>query len=248
MTAMISDSSGAHGKAKRWPRSPGERISAEIRDVTATARLILTDGQAGTAAPMPLDLPRVHRVWVASFLLGVIAGDALGDLDVATRTLLCALDLAGPDQVLAPFLSHSAPGLPDGLARPQIADTALIREMADVLARLARPATPTGCGGRVERSGRSMGEHRCEAVTRSETRVLHYLPTNLSTREIASELHLSVNTVRTHQRHLYQKLGARSRTQAVAQARVLGLLAPVSRGRGASPSPLVSMPSRRSQY
>jgi LuxR family transcriptional regulator, maltose regulon positive regulatory protein len=61
--------------------------------------------------------------------------------------------------------------------------------------------------------------------THGETRVLHYLPTHLSAREIAGELCLSVNTVKTHQRHLYQKLGARSRTQAVEQARALGLLA-----------------------
>jgi LuxR family transcriptional regulator, maltose regulon positive regulatory protein len=65
-----------------------------------------------------------------------------------------------------------------------------------------------------------------EALTHGETRVLHYLPTNLSAREIADELYLSVNTVKTHQRHLYQKLGARSRTQAVEQARALGLIAP----------------------
>jgi LuxR family transcriptional regulator, maltose regulon positive regulatory protein len=59
--------------------------------------------------------------------------------------------------------------------------------------------------------------------------VLHYLPTNLSAREIADELYLSANAVKTHQRHLYQKLGARSRTQAVDRARGLGLLAPSSR-------------------
>jgi LuxR family transcriptional regulator, maltose regulon positive regulatory protein len=70
-----------------------------------------------------------------------------------------------------------------------------------------------------------------EALTHGETRVLHYLPTNLSAREIAGELHLSVNTVKTHQRHRYQKLGARSRTQAVEQARAAGLIAPSSRRR-----------------
>jgi DNA-binding CsgD family transcriptional regulator len=63
------------------------------------------------------------------------------------------------------------------------------------------------------------------ALTQCETRVLHYLPTNLSAREIAGELYLSVNTVKTHQRHLYQKLGARSRSQAVERARAFGLLA-----------------------
>jgi DNA-binding CsgD family transcriptional regulator len=58
------------------------------------------------------------------------------------------------------------------------------------------------------------------ALTHGETRVLHYLPINLSAREIAGELYLSVNTVKTQQ-HLYQN-SARSRTQA----RALGLLAP----------------------
>ena len=75
----------------------------------------------------------------------------------------------------------------------------------------ARPSPPAGHLG---------------ALTYGETRVLHYLPTNLSAREIADELYLSVNTIKTHQRHLYQKLGARSRSQAVEQARTLGLLAP----------------------
>jgi ATP/maltotriose-dependent transcriptional regulator MalT len=73
----------------------------------------------------------------------------------------------------------------------------------------------------------SAADERClAALTHGETRVLHYLPTNLSAREIAGELCLSVNTVKTHQRHLYQKLGACTRTQAVENARALGLLAP----------------------
>ena len=47
--------------------------------------------------------------------------------------------------------------------------------------------------------------------------------------EIADELYLSVNTVKTHMRHLYDKLGAHRRHQAVEQARALGLLAPSPR-------------------
>jgi DNA-binding CsgD family transcriptional regulator len=45
--------------------------------------------------------------------------------------------------------------------------------------------------------------HLTRPLTHGETRVLHYLPTNLSAREIAGELYLSVNTVKTQQ-HLYQ--------------------------------------------
>jgi LuxR family maltose regulon positive regulatory protein len=70
-----------------------------------------------------------------------------------------------------------------------------------------------------------------EPLSESETRVLRYLPTNLSMREIAGELHLSINTIRTHMRHLYAKLGAHTRADAVERARALGLLAPSSRMR-----------------
>jgi LuxR family maltose regulon positive regulatory protein len=60
-------------------------------------------------------------------------------------------------------------------------------------------------------------------------RVLRYLPTQLSTPEIAGQLYLSVNTVKTHMRHVYDKLGAHRRHEAVEQARTLGLLAPAAR-------------------
>lgn len=63
-----------------------------------------------------------------------------------------------------------------------------------------------------------------EAITHSEARVLRYLPTHLSARQIAAELYLSMNTVKTHQRHLYAKLDAHTRAQAVERARALGLL------------------------
>ena len=58
----------------------------------------------------------------------------------------------------------------------------------------------------------------------SETRVLRYLPTHLGAPEIAAELYLSANTVKTHLRHLYRKLGAHSRHEAVQRAKAIGLL------------------------
>jgi LuxR family transcriptional regulator, maltose regulon positive regulatory protein len=67
-----------------------------------------------------------------------------------------------------------------------------------------------------------------EQLTESEIRVLRYLPTNLRAPEIASDLCLSVNTIRTHVRHVYEKLAAHSRIEAVERARALGLLAPSS--------------------
>ena len=66
-------------------------------------------------------------------------------------------------------------------------------------------------------------------MSESELRVLRYLPTNLTVPEIAGELFVSPNTVRTHTRKLYAKLGAHRRAEAVERARALGLLAPTAR-------------------
>jgi LuxR family transcriptional regulator, maltose regulon positive regulatory protein len=65
-----------------------------------------------------------------------------------------------------------------------------------------------------------------EPLRDSELRVLRYLPTNLTAPEIARELYVSTNTVKTHMRNVYAKLGTHRRTETIARARDLGLLAP----------------------
>jgi LuxR family transcriptional regulator, maltose regulon positive regulatory protein len=136
--------------------------------------------------------------------------------------LTSLLDDPRPDRVwlVAAFLLGAIAR--DMLGGPEAAEHAggtVAGQTADLLAGADGPAPPR------------TPARRLEALTHGETRVLHYLPTNLSAPEIAGELYLSVNTVKTHQRHLYQKLGARSRTQAVEQARALGLIASSSRRR-----------------
>jgi LuxR family maltose regulon positive regulatory protein len=70
-----------------------------------------------------------------------------------------------------------------------------------------------------------------EPLSESEVRVLRYLPTNLTAPEIARELSVSPNTVRTHIRNMYAKFGAHHRAETVELARALGLLAPSRTGR-----------------
>jgi LuxR family maltose regulon positive regulatory protein len=62
------------------------------------------------------------------------------------------------------------------------------------------------------------------ALTAAETRVVQFLPTHLSFREIAERLHVSRNTVKTQVISAYRKLGAANRTEAVVAARALALL------------------------
>jgi LuxR family transcriptional regulator, maltose regulon positive regulatory protein len=175
-------------------------MTTMISDSSSTAQRLAGTGQQAWAMLTPLlDGPQSRQVWMAAaFLLRAIARDMLGDSGAAERVLQRALDLAELDQAL---VLDRVPGTVE----------ALIGETADLMAGAGRPDSPT---------------RLLEGLTHGETRVLHYLPTNLSAREIAGELYVSVNTVKTHQRHLYQKLGARTRSQAVEQARASGLLAP----------------------
>jgi LuxR family maltose regulon positive regulatory protein len=62
------------------------------------------------------------------------------------------------------------------------------------------------------------------ALTAAEIRVLHFLPTHLSFREIADRLHVSRNTVKTQVISAYRKLGVASRTEAVESARSLAMI------------------------
>ena len=61
-------------------------------------------------------------------------------------------------------------------------------------------------------------------LSERELTVLKYLATRLTTREIATELYVSMNTLRTHTKSIYRKLGVASRAAAAATARTAGIL------------------------
>ncbi len=93
--------------------------------------------------------------------------------------------------------------------RPSTSHAALVTDILDAI-RGPGPNSPAGMP--------------VEALSRSELRVLRYLPTNLTRREIAAELSVSLNTVDSHIRRIYAKLGAANRTAAVERGRELRLL------------------------
>jgi LuxR family maltose regulon positive regulatory protein len=114
------------------------------------------------------------------------------------------------------------------------ADLALARGGLESFADAGRlPALADEVAAEIER-GRSPNGAPAEPPSAAELSVLRLLATDLSQREIAAELYLSLNTVKTHTRSLYRKLGVASREEAVARANALGLLEADSTG-GDSP-------------
>jgi len=192
------------------------RDRGEMRIAEAVLRIAQEDPRAATKALAPVlaGSARVGwRSWLAEgFLLDAIAADLLGDPGAAGRALERALDIAEPDGALMWFLLHPAPELIERQTGRQTGHAALIAQILGLLTdnKLA-PRKPRPL---------------LEPLSRSELRVLRYLPTHLSAQEIAGELSVSTSTVKTHMRNLYVKLGAHRRAEAVAQARALGLLAP----------------------
>jgi len=201
--------------------SEQDRKHAEIRIATAALRLAHGDPRAALAELGPVvepSAPASLRVWLAlAYLLKAIAWDALGDQIAAGSALERALDLAEPNGEVLPFLLYPAAGLLERQARHRTAHAALV---ADILSLLAgNRSAPPPAGPRP----------LLEPLLDSELRVLRYLPTNLTGPEIAGELYVSSNTVKTHIRNLYAKLGTHRRAEAVTRARDLGLLAPSAR-------------------
>jgi LuxR family maltose regulon positive regulatory protein len=199
-----------------------ERESAEMRATLAALRLAQDDPRAATLALRPVvdgSAPVTNRASVSEALLPeATARDALGDPAAAGRALERALDFAEPDGAVLPFLLHPVPGLLERLPRYRTAHASLISEILDLRPGSGRPPSPAGTPLLLP-----------DPLSDSETRVLRYLPTNLSAREIADELVVSWYTVKTHMRHLYAKLGTHTRHETVERARALGLLAPSPR-------------------
>ena len=201
-----------------------DRERGEIRVAAAALRLAQGDPQAALAALAPMQQDPAAEgyrgFWRArADVLEAIARDALGDRDAADAALERALDLSERSGDLTPFLFYPAAGLLERHAGHRTAHAALVAEIRGLL-------TGTQTGPQHAAPPPSRPEPLLEPLSGSETRVLRYLPTNLTAPEIARELSVSPSTVRTHVRHLYAKFGTHHRAEAVDLARALGLLAP----------------------
>jgi LuxR family maltose regulon positive regulatory protein len=149
---------------------------------------------------------------VESLLLAAVAHGDLGDKRAAIQAVERALALSEPDMLVLPFAMIGSVKLLESMPRHETAHAGLLTDILDVVhgSSLALPDESSSA--------------QIEQLSRSELKVLRFLPTNLSRVEIASELSVSVNTVNTHIRNIYAKLGAQDRSSAVQRARHLRLL------------------------
>ncbi len=150
---------------------------------------------------------------ISGLLIAAAAQRRLGSADEAAGLLEQALALAEPDGAYRAFL--------DGGAAVRSAMTVLI------------PPTSrhAGFAGRIlerfdAQAPRPAGPADAVSVplTDSERAVLRFLPSHMTNEEISQALFLSINTVKTHLRSAYRKLGVSSRREAIARGRRLGLL------------------------
>ena len=193
--------------------------SGEVRN--ADAVICLAEGEpaaALSAVASVLDgtAPVIgYTTVMEAHLLAGLAYRQLGDQRAANRAAEHALTLAEQDRLVLPFVMTGSAELLEALPRHETAHAALLADILDLvhgssLAAKDQPAPPL-----------------TEELSPGELRVLLYLPTNLSRSEIAGELSVSSNTVSTHIRSIYTKLGAADRSAAVRRARELRLLATV---------------------
>jgi LuxR family maltose regulon positive regulatory protein len=184
--------------------------TGEVRNAVAVIRLAQKNPEAARREIRAvLDGAAVVNPYfglVEAHLLDALACRDLGDDHGVTEALERALNLAEPDRLILPFAMTGAAPLLAALPPGQTAHAALAADILDAV------------------SGRAPASGPVEPLSPAELRVLRYLPTNLTRPEIARQLSISINTINTHIRRIYAKLGAGDRTSAVERGRQLRLL------------------------
>jgi LuxR family maltose regulon positive regulatory protein len=215
LLAMKGDLDGASAALEQAANgSDGQPQLAVVR-----ARVLLSSGDPWHAAAVlePL-LDRsgdfaYYSMFLEAHLLDSIALHETRERERASASLERTLDLAAPNRFRRLFVG-AGPVMRTMLVEHARGGTHQRAFVGELLAAFERRAPE------VERTQVQL----LEPLSAREQAILRYLPTLMSNQEIAGELFVSVNTVKTHLRSIYRKLGAARRREAVETARRLELL------------------------
>jgi LuxR family maltose regulon positive regulatory protein len=172
----------------------------------------------------------IHSHWrsIEIMALQALLNDALGEVETAVALLGKAVKMAEPGDFIRLFIDLGPPmALLLGRVREEgVAPDYIARILAAFASETEDPsagrATEASLSPRVPRGAEGL----VETLTPRELQVLALLGQHLSNKEIAQELVVSPETVKTHTLNIYRKLDVRGRGQAAARARELGILAP----------------------
>jgi LuxR family maltose regulon positive regulatory protein len=216
--AMLRAQLGDREQAARLVGGGSERGPVTLSNAVVIAQFQLADGDGesarATLAPWADDRSATPE-GVQARVVEALARDAASDPGGAGVALELALDLAEPAGLRWALTQFGRPLQPllSRQLRQGTAHRALVGELLESL---------DGSDGRSRPSAPLV----VEPLSPREQAVLRYLPTMMSNQEIASELFVSVNTVKTHLKAIYRKLDVADRREAVRRARKLELLAP----------------------
>ncbi|MFG2485400.1 LuxR C-terminal-related transcriptional regulator [Streptomyces virginiae] len=196
----------------------------------ARARALLAAGRAADAARalagVPADDGVPTPVRAHACLLRARIAEARGDSPEAHRCLGEALTLARPEELRRMF-TESGPWVRRTLREdPRTARSHgwLTPRAPARTGRTSGAARASGAARTPQADGQPPLSPVVEPLSARETEVLGKAAELLSTEEIATELYVSVNTVKTHLKSIYRKLGVTRRSEAVHRAQDLGML------------------------
>jgi LuxR family maltose regulon positive regulatory protein len=179
-----------------------ERAATCLEEATSLLARLLTAAEEGE---------RTSTV-IETLVLQALVEQARGDTAAALAPLQRAVTLAEPEVHVRVFADEGPPmaALLKALAKKKAASPGYLRRLLAATARTAH--------------GTPVTQDLVEPLSERELDVLRLLGSDLDGPDIARELSVSLNTMRTHTKNIYAKLGVTSRREAVRQAHELGLL------------------------
>lgn len=219
---------GRHAEARAWAQRAGVSEADELTYLreyahVTLARLLVAQAADATAPQIPTALDFLDRLLDAAerggragsrleiLIVQALARSAANDKAGAMASLDAAIELAAPEGYVRIFLD-------EGPAMVRLLKAAGRRSNAPPYVHELLRAAGTDAGSPPPRQG------SVDALSERELEVLRLLRGDLDGPALANELVVSLNTLRTHTKNIYAKLGVSGRRAAVRRAEELGLL------------------------